>query len=460
VTTAKVVSLTVLPYQVSQLCFSVSGILQKLNAQLGQTVSAFDLTGAYSTIGGDLLINTQGGLGPTMPGDPSRLLYDAAAIDPVAISSLATLRAEPIKAALTKAINARQNAYYAKYGNIATIAAEAKKYYSQSPSVPDSKPNRLQTLSQLAHQQNTQLQNAYQHDQIDGVVKHTKSQLTSQTTTSGTDKSWGQSDDTEEDGMVRGQEEGSGLNASTPVSVAAGTAPPPLSLSTKGLPKYTFPLTDVGYATADADFGVTTEVSQSTGSATESQTIVNTDYGYRMPSIESQAQNERAQISLIDEKWNTLLAFQNVDQLDVVLPNQLQSMDLDVYRLQVAYLDTMLFSAIAGIVTGVYKNPGDPVRAGEPVVRVESVDAILIAGSVIYPGPITVGTAVTINTNMFDAGGPISIPGVVVAVRGYRQDNEWQIVVSQTTESDGLGNTFGLPLGYRFDYDDTTIEIA
>ncbi len=85
-----------------------------------------------------------------------------------------------------------------------------------------------------------------------------------------------------------------------------------------------------------------------------------------------------------------------------------------MYRLQVAYMDTMLFSPIAGIVTAVYKNPGDPVRAGEPVVRVESLQQILVAGSVIYPGPITLGTAVTVETNMFDAGGPkTSIPGQV-----------------------------------------------
>ncbi len=316
-TRAKVVSLTVLPLHASHLCFSVSGILESLTARLGQTVAAFDLAGHYATVGADPA--------PTVPGDPSRLLYDVATIDPLLLSSQATLRAESVKAALTKAINARQNAYYAKYRDIAKIASEAQKYYSQSSSVPDSKPNRLQKLSELSHQQNSALQTQYSQDHRTGVVKATVSQLTSKTTTGGTDKSWGQSDETEEYGGLK-QQDGT-------VSVATGAVPPPLSTDTQG-PNYTFPLASVGLAgvkdsaVADVDFGATTEVSQSTGWADEGQTIKNTDYGYRIPSIESQAQNERAQISLLDEKWTTFMAFQNVDHLDVVLANELQSMDL------------------------------------------------------------------------------------------------------------------------------------
>ena len=40
------------------------------------------------------------------------------------------LRAEPVKAALDKAIDARFNAYCAKYGNIAGIADQATASYS------------------------------------------------------------------------------------------------------------------------------------------------------------------------------------------------------------------------------------------------------------------------------------------------------------------------------------------
>jgi biotin carboxyl carrier protein len=206
----------------------------------------------------------------------------------------------------------------------------------------------------------------------------------------------------------------------------------------------------------DVDFGASTEVTQSKGTAKDTQNITNTDYGYRMPSIESNAQNARAQISLIDEKWATFMASQNLHNLETVLTNELQSIDCDIYRLQVAYLDTLLMSPIVGMVTGVYKHPGDPVSAGEPVLRIESTDQLLLTGTVIYPGPITPSvTVATIQTNMFDAGGPpTSFSGKVVAARGYRQDNEWQIAV----RLDSSGN--GLPLGYRFDYDDTTISFA
>ena len=58
--------------------------------------------------------------------------------------------------------------------------------------------------------------------------------------------------------------------------------------------------------------------------------------------------------------------------LKQVFDNELQNIDLDVKRLQIAYLNTILMSPISGVITGIYKNPGDWVQAGEPVIRVEN----------------------------------------------------------------------------------------
>src|SRR5262249_42137137 len=72
------------------------------------------------------------------------------------------------------------------------------------------------------------------------------------------------------------------------------------------------------------------------------QTVVNTDRYYRTPFFESQAQYERARVSLIDEQFKQFLDGQSLPRLTQVFANELQSLDADVYRLQVAFLSTIL----------------------------------------------------------------------------------------------------------------------
>ena len=92
-------------------------------------------------------------------------------------SILAALRAEPGKAVLDSAINARQNAYYAKYANAPAIIAKMNEFYS--PDALGSKPNRLATLRSLAADQASELRVAYGNDGRTGVVKTTISDLDS-----------------------------------------------------------------------------------------------------------------------------------------------------------------------------------------------------------------------------------------------------------------------------------------
>jgi biotin carboxyl carrier protein len=216
---------------------------------------------------------------------------------------------------------------------------------------------------------------------------------------------------------------------------------------------------DVSYQTG-ADYQRT----ESYAKATQTQYILNTDYGYRAPYFENHAQYEHAQISLIDQQFAAFMYSQNLPDLKQVFANELSSIDADVYRLQVAYLNTILMSPIAGTVTGVYKHPGDAVRAGEPVLRVENTATVLLVATLIYPGPITLGSTVTVQTKLFDAGSPTTFPpspsppGTVVAVRGKGKDDMWEVIV-QCDNLDGSGNPI-LPLGYHFDFDDTTVTIS
>jgi len=378
---ANVVSLTARPYQVSHLCFPIHGIIENLRTTtrgkrqtrlgLGDTVTAFEFDTFYT------------GLLKTMPADLSRLIYDAPAIlnaASVQASLLMTLRGESTKAVLDKAVNARQNAYFAKYRNQADIAEVMQSFYAAS-SLPNanvvatpSKPDMLIGLRNISWNQADELQGAY------------------------------------------------------------AASPRPLVVET------------------------TSSVLQTTGQMPDTtQTIANTDYSYRIPTFESAAQNLRAQVSLVDEQFSQYMASQNIDKLIDVFTRELQNIDLDVERLQIAYLNTILMSPIAGVVTGIYKNAGDWVQAGEPVIRVEDNSAVILVGSLACQGPITTQSTMNVNvTSLFESGTPWQVSGEVISVRGHPgQDNLWDVHALFENSVAPI-----LPINYSFDFDDTTVTIG
>jgi hypothetical protein len=457
-TPTKVISLVAHPVQVSHLCFAADGILEETTVELGAAIAPgaslapFDFRLFYHrlTSPGAPPGVLPGGI-PTVPPDHSRPLYDAAKLEAyVARFRLASLRAEPARAALAQALSARQNAFYAKYGNAADIIAVTKQSYDVTlGGAKTSKPDRLAKLIKLAQQQANALEAAYAGDGRKGVVKHTGSAMLSHTDSSGHTDSTGHSAHT-------GQhiEEDFG-DTDSPFG------PPPLGgAPLEGrvdLPKGASPLIHEGTSGDHTDSGDRTA---SGGSATEEQTIVNTDYGYRMPFIESQAQNERAQISLIDEGFAEYLSRQNFGSLETVFANELLSIDNDVYQCQIALANRWLMSPIEGTVTVLYKYPGDAVRAGEPVMRVENNAQVLLTAGLVCRGRIAVGANATVNTTLFDTPGAprTPFPGKVVAVRGQQEDDRWDVTI-KCGNLDAAGNAI-LPTGYRFDYDDTTVTVS
>ncbi len=423
---AKVISLSVRPLQASHLCFNTDGIIgdpildangdpvASLGAVVapalgpnnsvpgGASAVLFNFDSFYQTLSNR----------PTVSGNDSLLEYDATNIvsytKPYA---LATLRAEGRKLALRKAINARQNAFYAKYGtNQQTqIINTMNGYYSNSNS--DSKPARLSRLSSMLDQQWNELDQQYQNDHRTGVVKTTSITSISNTV--------------------------SGQFVENVNLLGGGFPVPPQSEN------WTAEL-------APADVSLTQESGAGISNVM--------GYGYRIPSIEDHAKYERAKVNLIDQQFAQFMAGQTLPNLKQIFENELESIDMDVCRLQVSVLDTILMSPIAGTITGVYKKPGDFVRAGEPVIRVEDSSTVLLVAKLVFPGAITIGDTMTISTTLYD--GSIldpAITGTVVAVRGQKEDDHWEVIVKYSNIG---GGSFTLPLGYHFDYDDTTVTIS
>lgn len=203
-----------------------------------------------------------------------------------------------------------------------------------------------------------------------------------------------------------------------------------------------------------------TEKSTGDAYAVETEQIINTDYTYRVPFVESQAQGLRAQISLNNEQFALLMATQNLKNLSTTLQTELNSIDLSVYQLQVGLLNTLLLPSISGTVTGIYKYPGDPVRAGEPIIRIENNSQMLLVARLLCPGPINVSTStMTITTSQLFDSTALAQPiiGTVIAARGAGDDDLWDVVVQIPNPSPGDPV---LPINYNFDYDDTTVTIT
>jgi biotin carboxyl carrier protein len=443
---AKLVSMIAQPAYASYLGFAIGGILDTRQAQLGEVVRDVPHNKFSDYVRASGTIN----------GDPSRLAGDSQGVMQIAAQfALATLRNEELKASLDSAVNTRQNIYFAKYANAASVISTMRAYYYRTS--PTAKPNRLNILSDIAQKQAMDLQEAYTEDDRMGVVKATKSCLDSTTRSVG-----------------GGTRAGKFYQESVGKSYPAGTIlPKDLPVPWEGAPKDGDPakqnqwinggypshrFTTAGTGAARTT-GVNYEESNSGGSAVGTQSATHVDYEYRTPFLEAHARNNRAQISLIDQKFESFMFEQNMPHLERIFENELASVDNDVYQFQLALLRSVLVSPLPGVVTGVYKNPGDAVSPGEPVIRVEDNGVVNLVANLVRHGAIRIGDTATVTTTLGGAANAaIPLNGRVTAARGQGSGGRWEVVI-EASNVDLAGNHI-LPINYCFDAEFTEITLV
>jgi hypothetical protein len=393
----------------------------------------------------------------TIASDPSRLKCDS---DGIMLFGkqffLASLRNEDRKASLNSAVNTRQNIYFSKHANSASVISTIKGGYSRTS--PASNPNLLEILSDIAQQQATDLQEAYTEDDRLGVVKATSSSLETSTTSTGTANRAGKF---YQESVGRNVGRGTKLPHTPPVPWEGYPNPvgsPNHIWKDGGYPSVGF----IAPATAATALttGVNYEESSNDGRASGMQSAMHVDYEYRTPYHETRARNIRAQISLRDQKFGLFMFEQNIPHLEQIFKNELASVDNDVYQLQIALLRSFLISPLPGIVTGIYKNPGDAVSAGEPVIRVEDNGVVHLVANLVHYGPIPIGATATVATTLNGSGGGTTTlpPGRVVAARGLGTAGRWEVIV-EVNNMDGSGNHI-LPLNYFFDAEYTDVTFV
>jgi biotin carboxyl carrier protein len=460
--------------QAAHLCFPIDGILGELDAQLGDfLLTGFDFTTFYACLSK---------IAPT-PADGSLLYYNSANIysDPsVSAGRLAALRAEPIKAALDSAVLGRQSAFYKKYIDISGIASTIQNF-SNIPTAGFLGGNIRYNLEQLLlsyANQNSMIGAAYSADCRTGVVKSTTSvtQVSINTTTT-------QNAVANSSGVASKGGPVATQSVVTPIGYWQPPAEPDFPPSYTPYPAspgkdpstpYQAVSTTWTYPAPTTSNTITNNGTPTKPDPSSNQyNATNTGYAYRVPSIENTVQFLRTMNSLGDESYRRYLFGVQVQNVTAILSNELAAIALAVKRLQVAYLNTMLMSPIPGLVTGIFKNVGERVRAGEPVLRIENPNTVWLVGTLVYDGPIPiaaavpvlapspVGSNVSVSTSLY--GTPTTISGVVVAVRGHKgEDNQWDVVVSCNNVVSGgtYPSSLIFPLNYYFDFDDTTVTIS
>ena len=179
------------------------------------------------------------------------------------------------------------------------------------------------------------------------------------------------------------------------------------------------------------------------------------------PTLTNSIRNSRAQVELMQQELADLLYSFRVDDLTNIWNNELGGLDQEVRKYQIALIRTFLLPPFSGVITAVYKDVGESVEAGEPILRIEDDEDLLFVGLINHRGSLKIGDKATIQTNdLFETGksfeNPIEVK--VVSIRGHNSDNDvWDVILQGKNPLDETGKRI-LPLNYHFDKDNVIIE--
>jgi hypothetical protein len=421
---ARLLFLRVRAARSTELSFAVPGVIESVGPQgeLGAKVTAYaprpDL---YSRLG-ETEIDPAGR--PT-----GRLVFGSERIRAELLpKALMVLANESQAAELDQAILARQNEYLTHYRHIAEMESEFRDGYRD-------KLDRLGRLKELVDRHYAEIESAY-HAESQSLENPAHAAAMRPTTVAtvklaavGTIER-GQIQDWDGDGAP-----GHGIYYTHKIEQAAR---PARLASTGAWEEY-----------GDAD-PAPKLVSQQITSIVQSDHIAH-------PRLENQMRHERLGVDVIDELLAERTFAKRIPYLREIWRNELEAIDLSVRKLQLAYIDTFLLSPINGMVTAVYRQPGEGARSSDAVVRVDDASRIILSGQVQSASPIVVGQTVKVKAKRaFGASTSPSpeLTGKVILARGSDSDvGRWTVAFAVEP-----GNA--LPLDYTLEPDPTYTTIT
>ncbi|MBP0019760.1 MAG: HlyD family secretion protein [Cyanobacteria bacterium SBLK] len=180
------------------------------------------------------------------------------------------------------------------------------------------------------------------------------------------------------------------------------------------------------------------------------------------PKLTNTIRNSRVQVELMQQELTDSLYAFRVDDLTNIWNNELGGLDREVRKYQIALIRTFLLPPFKGVVTAVYKDVGESVEIGEPVLRIEDDEKLLLVGLINHRGSLRIGDTAIIKTNdLFESGKEFEIKDFkVVSIRGHNSDNDvWDVILQGKNPKDDNGKTI-LPINYQFDKDNVTVEFS
>lgn len=170
------------------------------------------------------------------------------------------------------------------------------------------------------------------------------------------------------------------------------------------------------------------------------------------PRLENKLEFERIQSVVVQEEARNAINALGVGSIEDSLRRELELVELEVLKNQVKVLNTFLVPTYSGIVTAIYKDVGEHVQAGEPVLRIENDRRLFLYGFVQLRALPATGQTVTIKSKIFEGTTEKTFTATIVSVRGHNtDDDEWELLL----EMDNAGG--GLPMNYGFDALTSTI---
>ncbi|WP_431840004.1 HlyD family efflux transporter periplasmic adaptor subunit [Gordonia hongkongensis] len=184
------------------------------------------------------------------------------------------------------------------------------------------------------------------------------------------------------------------------------------------------------------------------------------NYELRQPKYDNDIRYYRALVSLLQDELSAFRMKEMVRYKNVTFRNELEAIDMDVRRVQIAYIDHLLVPPFGGTVTGVFHGVGDYVRAGEPIIRIEDDRSVYLVGVIKHRGIIRIGDRLTVKTTLFGTAGgtSINLEGTIAAVRGHSAiDEQWELLA--VCNNVGPSGKSILPINYNFDFDGTEVVV-
>lgn len=413
--------------QTSDLSFNMPGIIAAQNfdqssrtgpACLGGRVTAFDLPGQIYAKLGDLA-----------SGDPARLRYNSREIKGLLAPTAAApylfmLRNESLGASLDQAIEQRAAAFLDKYkyttqimGVFQLFLPEVVKQLKDLSKDLDDRFNEVIAKLGIEHITGARLTKS--------ITKTPVMMMASSTYAGGTELNGNAVIHVKDkdNGDVLQSQHTQGNTASVPYVRDRGDGK--------------FKLPKLPTSATDPDEIVT----QSTTSESVVHPILDTTLAHR--------QNK---IAVLKDQIQNGSLLEKLPSMALSLSAELAALDQGIRTLQLNYVHTFLTPPIDGLITAIYKDVGESVEPGEPVMRVENDATVMFVGKIQFRGALWPGRPVQIElASIFeDEGNNVTLNGKILSIRGHSADNdEWDIIAEAPNPI--VSGRRLLPINYHLD---------